>query len=148
MYDRSGFETVPELTLNALDNWAKKGWQPGSFCMAVLTNNLQESCYSADPYNAHMLSQIARYVRFQLPPNCHGSRGRVIAWQNWFRNDDDDLDRICGRTGCSNVVPEDWEYEWCEDCGCDAVCHHGERPDECNECCVESDREFDAQRER
>jgi len=158
MYDRSGYETVPETTLDTLDNWAKKGWQPGSFCLAVLTNNLQESCCTADPYNAHTLSQIAMYVRNQLPMNCHGSRGRVIAWQDWFESEkmrtglsdpDLDLGRLCGRPGCSVIVPKEWAYEWCEDCGCDASpCPHGNRPDECDECCVESDREYDAQRER
>lgn len=56
-------------------------------------------------------------------------------------------ERLCGRRGCSNMVEHDYPYDWCQDCQ-NAKCDHGNPPHDCDECCRESDFEFDKQREQ
>ena len=52
--------------------------------------------------------------------------------------------RLCDRCRC--VLPDNWEYAWCEKCG--KECPHGNPPAECNECMISSDIAFDADREQ
>lgn len=54
--------------------------------------------------------------------------------------------RLCER--CRVPLPADWDYAWCEDCGKHGVCVHGNRPNNCMPCMMESDRAYDANRER
>jgi len=59
--------------------------------------------------------------------------------------DEDCYAHLCDRCRC--VLPEDWKYAWCEKCGKED-CLHGNPPAECNECMIESDLAFDANREQ
>jgi len=61
--------------------------------------------------------------------------------------DDNDVGcpRLCDL--CHKPVELDWDYAWCHQCGEVGVCHHGNRPHDCNDCMIESDLAFDSQRE-
>lgn len=53
--------------------------------------------------------------------------------------------RLCER--CHSPIDDaSWEYGWCPTCAVSGRCTHGERPEDCNDCLVESDREYDARR--
>jgi len=52
--------------------------------------------------------------------------------------------RPCER--CGKEVKDDWPYGWCQECCWTGKCHHGNRPEDCNECMTESDLAYDANR--
>ena len=80
MYDRTHYSTVPESTLDTLDNWAMHGLPPGGFVAAVLENDLADSVRRADPNNSAALPSIVRYLINELPMGCWGSFDKVAAW--------------------------------------------------------------------
>ena len=72
--------------------------------------------------------------------------------------EDECLLRLCDK--CSQPVPSDWDYALCKACG-EEPCKHAQGTKtlqvsfpgvilvaECNQCLIESDLEFDANRER
>lgn len=57
------------------------------------------------------------------------------------------MSRPCER--CRAVIDDDdWPYGWCESCCNDdlATCRHGNRPEDCNDCFIESDIAYDGGR--
>lgn len=78
MYDRTHYSTVPETTLETLDNWAKFGLPPGGFVAAVLENDLADAVRRADSGNSAALADIVRYMINELPSGCWGYY--VAAW--------------------------------------------------------------------
>ena len=52
--------------------------------------------------------------------------------------------RPCER--CGTEVQDEWPYAWCKECGDNGTCHHGNRPENCDECFTESDLAYDAGR--
>jgi len=44
------------------------------------------------------------------------------------------------------IEDDSWPYAWCPDCCENAKCHHGNRPEDCDACCHESDLAYDAGR--
>tara|TARA_R110002167_G_scaffold65480_2_gene185303 strand:+ start:9584 stop:10015 length:432 start_codon:yes stop_codon:yes gene_type:complete len=138
MYDHKHYSNVPPHTLKTLDNWAKHGLPPGGFVAAVLENDLVDAVRRADSGNSAALVDIVRYLINELPMGCWGSYDNVALWATNRR-----LDRICARPGCGSICPIDWPYDWCRDCGETAHCRHGQRPHECDDCGVESDRLYE-----
>lgn len=80
MFNRTRYEMVKTDTLDTLDNFVKFGWRPGSFCQAVLENNLMEAFARADQENRAALFYICEYVYNELPSGCHGSPENVELW--------------------------------------------------------------------
>ena len=64
---------------------------------------------------------------------------------HWLEQDWPEPARFCLR--CKQSMPGDWDYGWCKECQ-DKTCRHGQLPHECNECMIESDHAFDANREQ
>ncbi len=60
-------------------------------------------------------------------------------------NEDECWARLCDK--CRQPVASDWKYALCKACG-EEPCKHGNQVGKCNECFIESDLEFDANRER
>lgn len=54
----------------------------GGFLEAVLSNDLVGAIGRADSENINRLPEIVRYVYNALPPNCWGSREKVVQWLN------------------------------------------------------------------
>ena len=61
---------------------------------------------------------------------------------------DEQAENVCRRLcdKCKQPVASDWKYALCKVCG-EEPCKHGNQVEECNECLIESDCEFDAKRE-
>lgn len=71
---------VPEHTLEALNNYFKFGWEPGSFLMSVLCGDLYGAAGRADHMNTPSLAYIAKYIMNEAP---YGSWGSVEAVRDW-----------------------------------------------------------------
>ncbi|MFA5999999.1 MAG: hypothetical protein WC783_03420 [Candidatus Paceibacterota bacterium] len=59
--------TVPPITKQAIDDYVKKGVNPGSFIKAILTNNLREAVTLADTENLAALKATVYYVYNEVP---------------------------------------------------------------------------------
>ena len=55
--------------------------------------------------------------------------------------------RFCQDPRCGEILPDNWRYATCEACWT-KPCKHGNPPDDCNDCFVEADQAYDAQREK
>jgi hypothetical protein len=71
---------APVRILGAIRNHADHHHPCGSFVTAVLENNLMEAIGRADENSQAALFEIVRYVRWEIPSNCHGSVEAVRAW--------------------------------------------------------------------
>ena len=76
------YNTLPNPMLaNPLERYVDCGIEPGSFMMAVLTNNHEEANLRADPDNKKDLDKIFKWVHANLPPESIGSKANVMQWQ-------------------------------------------------------------------
>ncbi len=73
---------VPEHTLEALNNYFKFGWEPGSFLMSVLCNDLYGAASRADHMNKPALAYIAQYIVNEAPLGSWGTPDAVKDWVN------------------------------------------------------------------
>ena len=71
---------VPEHTHEALQNYFNNGWEPGSFLMAVLRNDLIEASFRADHINRDNLANIAEWIYHNAPRGSWGSTEVVRDW--------------------------------------------------------------------
>ena len=72
--------TIPPDVRLALDSYAKDRRPPGGFLTAVLENNLARSLARADDESYKMLAEIVRYMVWEIPGECWGSREKVTKW--------------------------------------------------------------------
>lgn len=80
-HDQHGpYPTAPVLILDGIWRYATDRVPPGGFVRAVLENNLSEAFGRADDASLAGLFDIMRYVRWEIPNNCHGSPAKVQAW--------------------------------------------------------------------
>ncbi len=80
-HDQHGpYPTAPVHILDGIWRYATDRLPPGSFVRAVLENNLMEAMGRADEMSLAGLFEIVRYVRWEIPSNCHGSPEKVTAW--------------------------------------------------------------------
>jgi hypothetical protein len=85
MLNNRDFPTIRQDTIDTLNDYVTKGFEPGSFCRAVLENNLMQAFGKADLGNRASLFEICSYVYNELPSICHGSPEKVDAWLAKFR---------------------------------------------------------------
>lgn len=76
---------IKQDTIDAINNYVEKGWEPGSFVRAVLENDLMGAFGKADSYNRATLFEITSYIYNDVPGNCHGSPEIVDAWLAQFK---------------------------------------------------------------
>jgi hypothetical protein len=55
---------------------------PGSFLMALLSNDFMEACRRADDINRKALFTYASWLHSYAPSGCYGSRECVKSWLN------------------------------------------------------------------
>jgi len=82
-----GYPTIPASTLQSLRDYVTKGYAPGSFVEAVLSNNLKESFGRADLYNREAMFDIVSYCYNELPAASWGCEEKYISWLKMFRSD-------------------------------------------------------------
>jgi hypothetical protein len=76
---------VPEHTHEALMNYFNHCYEPGSFLMAVLRNDLMAASMRADHVNREHLASIAAWVCHNAP---YGSWGSEEAIRGWLRKNE------------------------------------------------------------
>lgn len=75
------YEKLPAEGLrDGLKLYIEQGYEPGSFLMAVLENNLAESFARADNINRYLMFEIVSWLYNEVPMACWGSKERVKAW--------------------------------------------------------------------
>ncbi|WP_310473844.1 hypothetical protein [Sandarakinorhabdus sp.] len=77
---RAPMTYVPLGLHGGLIRWIIKGIPPGSFLLAVLTNDLREACGRADDFNRTRLFDLVRFLYNHAPRGCWGSQHAVEAW--------------------------------------------------------------------
>ena len=79
---RIGELSIPTHTMEALDSYFLKGYQPGGFLTSVLTNNLIGAVNSADSANRHAIYEIVKWLTTErnVPPNSWGCTENVLDW--------------------------------------------------------------------
>lgn len=71
--------------VESLDRYVKHGIPPGSFLLAVLSNDLMQAVNRADEESAANLREIVSHVYNRLPSGSHGSMEKVEAWVEHIR---------------------------------------------------------------
>lgn len=71
---------IPASTLESILSFVLKGYRPGDFVYAALTNNFASAVCRADEENAKCLRPIALFLTNELPGTCWGSAADVHAW--------------------------------------------------------------------
>ena len=71
---------IPEHTKEALMGYFNNCWEPGSFLMSVLTNDLYGAATRADHINSGELSNIVKWVMNNAPYGSFGDRETVQDW--------------------------------------------------------------------
>lgn len=73
---------IPDHTKEALMNYFNNCWEPGSFLMSVLTNDLFGAATRADYMNGPELANIVKWVMNNAPYGSYGDRDTVNDWLN------------------------------------------------------------------
>ena len=71
---------IPTHTQEALINYVERGYEPGSFLYAVLSNNLIDAVSRADALNLPALKDIAQFVHNEMPNNSYGNEAVVVRY--------------------------------------------------------------------
>ena len=74
------YPTAPIHILDAITDYANNHTPHGHFVTSVLENNLREAIFLADPESLAGLSDIIRFVHWEIPSASHGSKEKVDAW--------------------------------------------------------------------
>jgi hypothetical protein len=82
---KKSYPGVKQSTIDTINNFVTKGWEPGGFVTAVLENNLMEAFGRADEENRYSLFDICNYVYNEIPAGSHGSPAKVEAWMKYVR---------------------------------------------------------------
>ena len=71
---------IPEHTKDTFENYFIRGWEPGSFGMSVLCNDLVGAVSRADHINRMHLSEIVVWLVENAPRGSWGSEEAVREW--------------------------------------------------------------------
>ena len=71
---------APVHILDSIDRFVRHRIAPGSFVTAVLSNDLAGAFRTADEDSLRGLADIVRYIHWEIPGNCHGSKSKVEKW--------------------------------------------------------------------
>ena len=74
---------VPAHTAGAIDRYLNHGFEPGSFVMAVMHNDLNRAVASADSVNQAALVDIVKFFYNEVPARAWGNADRV---QNYIES--------------------------------------------------------------
>lgn len=86
MLDSKYFPTIPQRTIDTIDNYVLHGLEPGGFVTAVLCNDLAGAVGTADRENLAALPDIVKYVYNECPSDCWGNQNKVNAYFKKIRN--------------------------------------------------------------
>lgn len=75
------YKNIPEHNMNGFENYLIHGIEPGSFLMAVLTNDLYGAVFKADSANLIHIPHIVSFLH-TVPSICFGNIENVRRWMN------------------------------------------------------------------
>lgn len=76
---------INQHAMESFDRYWQHGLPPGSFCTAVLANDLIGAAHKADHWNKNILADIAKWVSVNAP---RGSWGSYEAVQGWLEKNE------------------------------------------------------------
>ena len=79
MYEFQGFY-IPERMEHSIQDYIQHGIIPGSFLVAVISNNLKEAVGTADEENKRNLPAYIGFFYNQAPSPCWGSEKKMKDW--------------------------------------------------------------------
>lgn len=74
------YSLIPEHMRDGMRRYIENGIKPGSFQVAVLSNDLMEAFKRADDVNATAMQNYARFLYNHAPCGCFGSPAHVTDW--------------------------------------------------------------------
>jgi len=79
---RLGEIRIPTHTMEALDDYFLRGYEPGRFIVSILTNNLYGAVTSADLANRHAIYEIVKWLTTDpiVPIHSWGTKDHVSNW--------------------------------------------------------------------
>lgn len=75
------YDCLPCSLRSGMRNYLESGIVPGSFLIAILTNNLFLAFQTADPYNKPQIEDIINWVQENAPWGSWGSPEQVHYWR-------------------------------------------------------------------
>ena len=79
------YSKLPEGLQDGMRRYVEDSISPGSFLRAVLENNLFSAVFRADDNNIKHLTEIVRWVYWEIPMLAWGSPEDVDAWIEKFK---------------------------------------------------------------
>jgi hypothetical protein len=80
MKEKDYARAIPARILGSINAYVRTGRPVGDFVYSVLTNNLKESLFLADPESLAALPVIVRYLYHRVPSSCWVSKENVASW--------------------------------------------------------------------
>ena len=106
------YSKIPESTISALKAWIKYARPMGSFCEAVVSNDLREALGRADDDTRAAIFETVAWMYNHAPIDCWGSAEALTSWPKAVRGcKGEDCDEL-GRYQCDGC--DTW---FCEDHG-------------------------------
>jgi len=78
-------EMIPEHSMEAIDNYLMRGFEPGGFLTSVITGQYKAALGQADSANKHRFWYICQWLNRHAPI---GSTGSSAAFDDWIKNKD------------------------------------------------------------
>ena len=74
--------SIPQHTMEALDSYFLRGWEPGGFLTSILINDLYGAVRSADYANKHVIYEIVEWLTLEpiVPKDSWGHEKLVECW--------------------------------------------------------------------
>jgi len=79
------YVAIKRSTIETINHYVTNGLRPGSFCRAVLANDLVEAFARADQENSFTMPAIASYLYNEIPGRHSGCWGSYEATAEWIR---------------------------------------------------------------
>ena len=79
------YSQIPENTLETLQAWVQTGRPMGSFCTAVVCNDLKEAFARADENNIRAMFHTVSWMYNHAPMECWGSPKALDTWPKIFK---------------------------------------------------------------
>ena len=80
--------TIPDHMMEGIRGYIEDHRSVGDFLTAVFENNFAEALIRADGNNLASIKAYAGYLYNEAPPACWGSRKKVTAWLEGYRDED------------------------------------------------------------
>lgn len=74
------YNNIPAATMETLTAWIETGRPMGSFCRAVVSNDLRRSFAQADEQNRLALFDIVVFLHWEAPPGSWGKSSVLKTW--------------------------------------------------------------------